>query len=134
MINEMDYKRIDLKTDPQTLTTTFADLGAEIPCLGFRTVSVYLQLDINQANDITIGALGKLEKDATAEYWLPLQINGTAEINADKLVNEINYDADGYQMLRIDVTGVPFLQLQAKEGTDGGVDADIESCVVILTK
>jgi hypothetical protein len=132
--DHVDYKRIDLKSTAQTLTTSFADLGAEIPCWGYRTVCVYLEIDINQANDVVVGALGKLAASATNEYWLPIQVNGTAEVNVDKAEYEINYDADGLQMFRIDVTGVPYLQLQAKERTDGGVDADIEHVVVMLIK
>jgi hypothetical protein len=130
----IEYKRIDLKSTAQVLSTSFADLGAEIPCFGYRYACVYLEVDINQAADVVVGALGKLEAAATNEYWLPIQATGTAEINVDKLEYEINYDADGLQMFRIDVTGVPYLQLQAKERTDGGTDADIEHVVVLLVK
>jgi hypothetical protein len=129
---DVNYKKIDVRTTPLTLTTTLADLGSEINCLGYKTLCVYVQLDINAANDITFAALGKLTEGATEEYFLPVVATGTAEYNIDKSSYEINYDADGYQMFRIDVEGVPFVQLQAKEGTDGGADADVEHCYAIL--
>jgi len=133
-VDLMDYNVIELKTSKQTLTGSFADLGDEIPCLGYRSVQVYLELDINDGTNITIGALGKLVSGSTNEYWLPEQVDGTAKVAVDKLVHEINYDADGFQMFRIDVTGVPFLQLQAKDTCAEGTHGDIEHVTVVLTR
>jgi hypothetical protein len=127
------YKKVEVSTSPLTLTTSFQDLGSEISCLGFRTMTLFLQIDINDANDVVIAPLGKLSQGATAEYGFPLQIEGTAEKNVDNLEFEINADEDQYIMLRFSIEGVPFVQLQALERTDGGGDADIEHCYAMLT-
>lgn len=132
--DNLDYKRIDLMTTKQTLTANYVDYGAEIPCLGFRSAQVYLQITINNGTDVTIAAFGLLEKAGIGEYNMPLQVDGTAEVNVDLAAYNINYDLDGYQMFRIDLQGVPFLQLQAKNTLKAGAPADLEHCIIILTK
>lgn len=131
MIN--NYKKTNVITSGLTLTTSYQDVGSEINCFGYKTAHIYISIDINQASDVVIYVLGKLDAGGTAEYALPIQATGTAEINVDKAEYEINYDADQHQMFRVEIEGVPFLQIQAKERTDGGTDAVIEHCYVILT-
>jgi len=132
MRNVNDYDKIDIKTESQTLTDSYADLGSEINVRGYNTLKLYLGIDINDSENVHIKALGKLLQDATEEYELDTQTVSSGVTQVDKQYFEVNYDADGYQTIQIDVTGCYVIQLQAKAGTVGQTAGKITSAYGIL--
>ena len=124
----MDYKNID-SIDAQVLTAAYADFGGEINCLNYDKLKLYLTIDANDSENISIKALAKLEEGATEEYDLPSVSSGAV----DKLAYEINYDTDGYQCLDFDLTGVKRIQLQIIAGTLGDTPGQV-SAEGVLTR
>ena len=124
----MQYENI---TDivAQEVTANYADFGEEINCLNYNHLKLYLAIDINNSQDISVKALAKLEEGATEEYDLPSVSSGAV----DKLAYQINYDADGYQCVDFDLTGVKRLQLQIIAGTVGLTPAEV-SAKGVLTR
>lgn len=128
------YKKVDLLTSDQTITDAYADVGDEVSCLGYRTCTIYFQLDINEATNVTFKPLAKLEEGATNEYGFPYQKDDTAKVLLDDLVFEVNADADQYQTFRFDLDGVYFMQLQVIS-TIGGQETNgiLKHAYAVLT-
>jgi len=132
MRNVNDYDKVDIKATSQTLTDSYADLGGEINVRGYNTLKLYLGIDINSSNDVQVKALAKLLENATEEYELDTQTVSSGVTQVDKQYFEVNYDADGYQTIQIDVTGCYVIQLQVQAGTLGDPAGAITSAYGIL--
>ena len=114
---------VSLTTANDTLTTSWADVGSEIDCRGYTDIILYITLDINAALNARLRALGKWESAGTDEYNLVIETVSSSDIKIEPEYIEFNTDADQLVVLRIHTGGIPFLQIQTQEGTDGGDDA-----------
>jgi hypothetical protein len=128
----MQYQQVTLKSTSQALTASYADLGSEINCLGYKTLRVFADIDINDSQNVTFAVLGKLTENATAEYNLGQQVSSTAKYTVDAEVFEINTDADQKICVKVDVTGLQFAQVQVKAGTAGAGPGAILSSYAVL--
>jgi len=131
-----EYKKskvVSVLTSPVTMTTGYQDIGSEIDVVGYNRMFIGITIDINSSNNLTVKPLGKFTGGATEEYALPLQVAGTAKTAVDIDIYEVAYDADGYQGIRVDVSDLNFIQIQAKVLTAGATAADIEKVEVFLT-
>lgn len=118
----------------QILTTSFADLGFEIPCAGYNKFALWLTIDINQATEIEIRILHKHTSAGTEEYreiYLGASSGNITTINLNDY--QVGTNADQLFKLALDLNGTsPYIQVQARMKTDGGTDAEIDACYYTL--
>jgi hypothetical protein len=129
---DLSRKQITVKSTVQALTANYADLGSEIDVVGYDTLNLYVEIDINDSQNVTFQVLSKLAGGATAEYSLPQDIAGSAKITVDKLVYEVNFDSDCYQVISVALKGANFAQVQVKAGVPGAGPGNINSCYAVL--
>lgn len=132
MLNEMHYKKETLVSTAQALTANFADLGSELNALSYRTAVIYLDVDINDSENVTIKPLSKLTEAASDEYDLAYKTNAAANVTVDALTYELNVDADQKICFSVDIESVAFLQFQVKAGVAGANPGNINDAYVVL--
>lgn len=88
----------------EDLTGSFADLGAEIDTRGKNFLALYVTLDVNDSIQPLLKILFKHESGGSEEY----------ESHVYQLKDE-----DNLQVIRLDVSNVAFVQLQAMVDTVG---------------
>ena len=126
-----DYD-VAVLTVAQDFTTSWADLGSEIDCRGYRYLHVYIVLDINDGFDLRLKALPKLSSAGAVEYEDAILTVGSSLITVEKDYIEFNVDEDANYHLIYDLkNGVEFLQLQIDAGTAGATEAQVDSCYAI---
>lgn len=123
---------VELISSAQTLTTSFADLGNEIDMRGYNQLGLWLNVDINQASDVEIRILHK-HTPAGSEEYREIYL-GTPGSNITIIsLNDYQVGADSDQLFKINIlvsATSPYIQVQAREATDGGTDADIDTAYV----
>ena len=102
-----------------TLTTSWVDMGAEIDMRGYTQLNIYVTLDINGCQNAQIRALGKYESAGSDEYPFMIETVSSTDIKVDPEYIEFNDDVDQKAILKIQVEGVPYIQLQMKVGVVG---------------
>ena len=119
---------VPLLTAAQPLTTAFADIAGEISMGGDNLLSLFLTIDINDASNIEIRFLHKHESSGAEEYrevFLRSHIGNIKTINLSDY--RVGANADQLFKITIPTHGTsPYVQVQARMVTDGGVDADID--------
>jgi hypothetical protein len=136
------YKFVDdykvLLASPQTITSTtdFADIGSRIDCKNCNQLTVVLEVDINQANNIHIQLIPALTDAATyegvdAETPVLDETHTTGKVDATQRYYELTTDADGFYYVTFPISVGLWWQVQVKMGTDGGTNPDIESAYYI---
>ena len=119
------YTTVAILVSTQTLTASFVDVGAEIDVQGYKTLYVYLNLDINQATNVQLKALFKHTSAGAGEYFFDHSLITCPNTTAPATQNYIEFDLDADQLVVAVIpldNGVPYVQLQMLE-TDGGTDA-----------
>lgn len=123
---------VELISSSQTLTTSFADLGGEIDMRGLDQLGLWLEVDINQAEDVEIRIWHKHTSGGTEEYreiYLGSPSGNITTINLNDY--QVGADSDQFFKINIPVSATsPFIQVQAREATDGGTDADIDTAYI----
>lgn len=111
----------------QTLTGSYADVGPEIPCWGYRTVGIWLKITVNQATALNVQVLAKHTASDTSEYNLPISIVGSSSVSITPEVVALPA-TNNVILLMVNVANVvPYIQIQMSE-TDAGTDATVDSC------
>lgn len=93
----------------EDLTASWADVGAEINCNSNKTVTFFIDFTVNDSLTNEIRVLCKDESGGANEYVLE-NITDYTKVLGDSSI-KIAYP--------FDVTGIPYIQLQAKTGTVG---------------
>lgn len=132
--NNPDYHRntdaFSLISSAQTLTASFADVGAEINAKGYKYVYYYVTVDINNSNDVRLKFLAKHESGGSEEYVMDhalINASDTALSATDDYI-EVATDADQLIIVRVPVdNAIPFVQMQASVGTAGATAADLDA-------
>lgn len=122
----------DLISAAQVLTTSFADLGAEIDMRGYNQLGLWLTVDINGASNIEVRILHKHTSAGSEEFREIYLGSPTSNITTINL-NDYQFasDADQLTKFNIPVSGTSsFIQVQARMATDGGTDADIDAAAI----
>jgi hypothetical protein len=115
---------------PQTLTTSWADVGSEIACQGYNVLRFWFTVDINNSNDLQFKAISK-HTAAGSEYNSAIKTVGASDIKIEPEYFEFNVDQDDFVMVEIEIgNATPYVQLQAKVGTLGATAADLEAVYV----
>ena len=112
----------------QNLTASWADLGSEIDMTKYRRCMVWLNIDINDSQDVRLRAVGKLAKNATLEYVFPIKVVTSSKVNVQDEFTEFTDDADQSVLVEILTNGlVPIVQLQVEAGTAGATPGQIDN-------
>ncbi len=103
---------------------TWSDVGDPIDMRGKTELNLFVNLAIGAATDFKMRALGQttFAGGATDEYTFMIETVSASDIKIEAEYIEFNTDADQLVILKIKSRGVPYIQLQADGGTDGGTD------------
>ena len=117
----------------QTVTGAWADMGAVIESKGANSVGIWIDLDINDAKDFRIRALGKMTKDGD-EYVFPIRSISATVVKIEAEYLEFATDADQKVVLEVDLSQlVPFVRFEIMAGTVGAAPAIILQCDTSLS-
>lgn len=111
---------------PQILTADWADLDNELSVGGANTISIWLNLDINDSLNVRVRLLAKHELGGAEEYKLPISnVSPMAvQVNDEKI--EIDNDEDQVLILTWPLMGtILFVQFQVQAGEVGLMPAQI---------
>lgn len=123
-----DSAGVSMISAPQDVTTSWVDLGSEIPMHGFNTLKLWLTVDINNALDFRIRVLTKHESGGVEEYNPQIETVGAADVKIEPHLWEINVDADQLPELVYRGDGLtPFVQVQISAGTAGATAGQIDA-------
>lgn len=115
----------------QNLTTSWADLGAEISVVGYTHLGVWVEVDINDSTNVRIRALAKHTQGGSEEYELPILSVGASDIQVEDAYFEFGDDADQKKLLKICTDNIiPFVQLQVQTGVAGASAGQIDTCYI----
>ena len=121
----------------QTLTGTFADLGAEIDMSQYTRCLVWLNIDINDSLNVRLRVLGKLAPRGTLEYQLPIESIVTTtpfNVSTEGEYFEFNVDADQQIVIEFVTNGsIPYLQFQVMAGTVGAGAGQIDNADITFS-
>lgn len=136
MIRLKENEVSTLISTPQVLTASAADLGEEIDVREVKRLFLWVDVDINQANNVRFLVLGKMAAAATAEYYIgSVGAASSGLFPVDFAEYELTTDADQKICIPIEMhKGIQYVQIQAYMGTDGGTNADIESAYLTCEK
>lgn len=113
---------------PQNLTAVWADLGNELYVEGAWTISLWLNVDINNSQNARVRLLAKRESAGADEYSLAIETVGASAISVEEEYKEFNVDAD--QKVKLDWTlggSISYVQFQVQAGVVGAVAGQIDS-------
>ena len=89
---------------------------------------VWLNIDINDSQNVRLRAVGKLAKNATLEYVFPIKVVTSSKVNVQDEFTEFTDDADQSVLVEILTNGlVPIVQLQVEAGTAGATPGQIDN-------
>lgn len=125
---------MQLITSAQTLTDSWADLGGEQDMSKYKRCMVWLNIDINDSQNVRVRAVGKLSKNAANEYNLPIKTTSSSQVTIQDEFMEFNDDADQKVLLEIVTNGlIPFVQLQVEAGTVGASAGQIDEADITFS-
>lgn len=109
-----------LKATAQDLTTSWVDYGPELIVDGHKSISVWLNIDINDTRNVRIRALAKHVSDGADEYNLPIITVSKAAVMVNPEYYEFDNDVDHKTVVSFDFHEIiPFVQFQIQAGTVG---------------
>lgn len=126
----------DILSSAQAITTSFVDVGPEIPCFYAKKLILEGTHTINDGADLRIKVLRKLSSGATVEA--PMYAEDTVFSCEQSVVTDATKGTNGYFEFATDADstwvavinldgGTDNIQIQASVGTDGGDDATIDT-------
>lgn len=122
-----------LISSAQNLTGAWADLGGEIGTSGVRFFGLWLNVDINDANNPRIRLLAKHTESHADEFSLPIHTVGTSDVKVEDEYLELNVDADQKLMVSWELDRlVPFVQVQVMAGVAGATPGQIDAALVTM--
>ena len=104
---------VTLTSSPVTLTTSWADLGPQVDVRGsYNNVGVYLDIDINDAENARFRVLARHESSGT-NYNFPIIDPKTSTVGLNPEYFEFTTDADQAMVVGIDTQNVVnYIQVQ----------------------
>lgn len=115
----------------QDVTAAWVDLGAEISMVGFTHMGVWVNLDINNSENVRIRAIAKHTAAGADEYFLPIESISASDIKIQDEYFEFNDDVDQRVLLKIPTDNlIPYIQLQVTAGVVGATAGQIDSLYI----
>lgn len=100
----------------------------------YKRCMVWLNIDINDSQNVRVRAVGKLSKNAANEYNLPIKTTSSSQVTIQDEFMEFNDDADQKVLLEIVTNGlIPFVQLQVEAGTVGASAGQIDEADITFS-
>ena len=118
----------DLTSENDTLTTSWQDIGVPVDMRSYNKGAYWASVDINASSNVQWRVLFKQTSGATNEYNKLISTIASTVVTIEPEYIEQGTDSDQLYVIKFLTDNlIPFVQLQAKIGTDGGADAIIES-------
>lgn len=115
-------------TAPQTVTGSWADLGGELDMTSWRRIGLWIDLDINDSNNVRIRALVKIAKNGALEYVPVIKTISATDIGIIGGYYEFTSDSNQQAYFELETNGlIPVIQWQVMAGTAGASPAIINS-------
>lgn len=116
----------DLKDTPQNFTDSWVDYGSEISIDGHKSMSLWLDLVINDTQNARIRILAKHTYNGADEYNLPIKTIYDTHISVKKEYVEFAVDENGKYVISFDLDEIiPYAQVQISAGTVGSTAGQI---------
>ena len=104
---------------PQTITETWADVGSEIPTNNFSFFTSYIDLDVNDSENVQLRYRAVFEEGGD-DYIIPLKTIKRITVKLDDFSYEVNSDTDQKFVLEEEIDDtVSFIKLQVRALTAG---------------
>lgn len=103
---------VTVKTTPQAITGTFANVGDEINVIGYKKATVYVDVTNNDTTDIQFKPILRLLEGASTTYTLPIKSVSSASTAITDLLYELDVDTDMKTTFTIEIDGTYSLQIQ----------------------
>ncbi len=138
-----DYHRnlgvISHVASAQDFTASFADLGSEINCKGYKYLYYYITLDINSTQNARIKFLAKHTAGGSDEYKIDhnqIECPATtvsAVAGSEDSYLEFDNDQDDLYCIKVPIlNGLPYIQPQIEAGTVGATAGQIDEAYYTL--
>lgn len=116
----------------QAFTDSWVDLGDELDVRGMDIVALWLELDVNDSEDMRVRAQAKHASGAI-EYSLPIRIVTATDVRISESVIEFSNDQDQKIIVGCRLDGIiPIVQFQIQAGTPGLTPGQVDSAVITL--
>jgi hypothetical protein len=117
---------MQLITEAQELTDTWANLGGIVDMRSFNGLSLFFGLDINDSENLQFRAVYKRSLNDQDNYEATIGELTSGDMVLSPKVYELGVDADGNYSLKITTNNTaPYLQLQVQVLTEGVSAGDI---------
>lgn len=115
--------------EEQILTNSWVKIGATQNVKGYTCIGLYLDIDINDSEDVQIKIVGRRDDDDTVEFLLPVY-----EVTVEGLIDyagtyfKLSKNEDQSLIIKTNTDNlIPFIDIYVKVGTVGGTAGKIKS-------
>lgn len=116
----------------QDLTVSWAALGSQQTSGGFSSAGLYLDVDINDSENVRIRALVR-HTTGGATFLLPIKTVASNNVKVEPEYIEFNVDSDQKMLISWDLDRViPFIEFQVQVSAVNTTAAQIDSANLIL--
>ena len=133
MANSLKYRggyleKQTISTTAQNFTGSWVDYGSEIDVLGITRLGLWLNLDVNDSNNMRVRVLAKHTTAGTDEYMLPIKTVSSSDVKVEDEYLEFNADSDQKVLLSVELFKlVAYVQIQIQVGTVGSTAGQVDS-------
>lgn len=125
----------NLISSPQELTASWVDLGEVVDATNWSRLFLWIDLDINDSQNVRVRALPKIGKNDTSEYNYVIETVGSSDVKIEPKYFEFNSDSDQKVVWQVNTLGgVPYVQFQVEAGTAGATPGQIETAIVTASR
>lgn len=122
-----------LKGTAQDFTASWVDYGGEISTDGHSIVALWLNIDINNTENVRLRILAK-HTEGGSGYILPLKTETATIVTVEDEYFEFTTDEDARRVISFTLDRViPFVQVQIQAGTVGATAGQILDSKYILS-
>ncbi len=115
----------ELKSTAQDFTTSWEDYGDEIGTDGFNTIGLWLNIVINNTQNVRFRTLARYT-DGGYNYLLPSKVKTPSVVNVGEEYHEIIDDIDARRVISFTLDRiVPFIQIQIQAEIVGATAGQI---------
>lgn len=134
MIVKKDNEVKSLISSAQTLTNAWADLGDRIACGDTKNIALWLNVDINDTQNLQIRMVCFTGETATDTYVPVIDTPSASKVSIEAEVIELNVDADTKIVRQFDIMDqVYFIKFQVMAGTVGATPGKISEAFVSMS-
>lgn len=122
-----------LISSPQSLTSSWADIGTLHDCFGFTILGIYMKINVNDSQDVRVRILTKINSEDPETYTLPINVETLEKNIVTEQYIEFEVDEDKTILVFFKIEAVtPYFQVQVQAGFTGATAAQIEKMYYVL--